>query len=288
MITAMQIARRVARALVPPALRPAVRRLLGRAAPPLAPGDLPFQYPFWQIMKADPSPRPQYRWGVLCAASLARNLGYPRISVLELGVAGGNGLIELERAAADAEQRSGVKIDVYGLDTGSGMTRPQDHRDLPQLWGEGFYRMDVEALKRRLTRAQLLLGPVERTMPGFIASAPAPVGFVSFDMDMYHPTMAAFALFRAAPALLLPRVTCYFDDLIGFSHGDFNGERLAIADFNRVDDPRKISRTYGLRYVLDLDQWWVEQMFMLHAFDHPRYSEHDGWNPLVELPLNPA
>src|SRR5262245_50288865 len=48
--------------------------------------------------------RPSYTWGVLQAAHLGKALGYPAISVLEFGVAGGNGLVALETAALEVEQ----------------------------------------------------------------------------------------------------------------------------------------------------------------------------------------
>src|SRR6187549_2659720 len=49
---------------------------------------------------------PQYTWGVLQAAHLATTLGIRRISVIEFGVAGGNGLVALERAFERAEAES--------------------------------------------------------------------------------------------------------------------------------------------------------------------------------------
>ncbi|MHC4129678.1 MAG: hypothetical protein ACYSUA_16250, partial [Planctomycetota bacterium] len=41
-----------------------------------------------------------------------------RISALEFGVAGGNGLLALERAAMRLAEIFGVEIDVYGFDSG--------------------------------------------------------------------------------------------------------------------------------------------------------------------------
>lgn len=251
----------------------------GLKAPP------PLQYPFKELMRQKPPGRAPYRWGTLCSAFVAKELGYPRMSVIEFGVAGGNGLLQLERIAQEVGEAAGISIEVYGFDTGEGLPKPQDYRDLPQLWKEGFYGMDAERLKARLSTAELVLGPVARTVPEFIASSPAPVGFVSFDMDMYHSTMDAFQLFSADTDSFLPRVVCYFDDIIGFSHGDFNGERLAISDFNEEHELRKISQIYGLRYALDIDKAWTQMMYMFHAFDHPRYNDYDGTNRLTEIPL---
>jgi hypothetical protein len=245
---------------------------------------LPFRYPFWEIMWAGRHGRPPYLWGTLCAAALARQLGVPRISVLEFGVAGGNGLRALERIAAYVESLSGVGIDVFGFEGGVGLPKPKDHRDLPQLWGEGDYRVDPAQVASSLTRAKLIVGQVRDTVPRFMAEAHAPIGFISFDLDLYHSTMDAFGVFTGASASLLPRVACYFDDIVGFSHGDFNGERLAIHDFNQANEKRKLSPIYGLRYFLGIEQSWVEMMYLLHALEHPQYAEFDGTNWVKELP----
>jgi len=49
--------------------------------------------------------RPHYLAGVLAAADQAIRDGVPEISVIELGVAGGNGLLLLEKYAAEVEQK---------------------------------------------------------------------------------------------------------------------------------------------------------------------------------------
>src|SRR3954452_8100295 len=55
-------------------------------------------------------PRPHYAYGVRQAALLAKRLGLESVSVLELGVAGGQGLLELERMAALASEAVGIRI----------------------------------------------------------------------------------------------------------------------------------------------------------------------------------
>jgi hypothetical protein len=278
-------ARRVAHRLLPRKLVPQARKFAIRRG---WVEEAPFQYPFWQLLAREGlRSYPQYFWGTCCAAALASALEIDRIAVVEFGVAGGNGLLALETIAADVAQRSGVEIEVYGFDTGSGLPKPQDYRDLPQMWSEGAFAMDVDALRRRLTSAELILGPVAETVPAFAANVSCPVGFVAFDLDMYTSTIDAFSLLEASGSALLPRIVCYFDDIIGFSHSEFTGERLAIKEFNQRHQTRKISKLYGLRYVLDLDHWWTDMMYMFHAFDHPRYADNDGTNRLDALPLAP-
>jgi hypothetical protein len=36
---------------------------------------------------------------------------------------------------------------------------------MPYLWEQGCYKMDIEALQRRLKRARLVLGDVRETVP---------------------------------------------------------------------------------------------------------------------------
>ena len=66
-------------------------------------------------------PRPHYAYGVFSAAQLAKSLGLPGISVVEFGVAGGRGLRALEKISALVEQDTGVRINVVGFDSGTGM-----------------------------------------------------------------------------------------------------------------------------------------------------------------------
>jgi hypothetical protein len=229
---------------------------------------------------SDPSRihRPNYTWGVLHAAQVAKAIGINRISLIEFGVAGGNGLVSLEHTAVRVEEALDIGIDVYGFDTGKGLPKPRDYRDLPSLWREGDYRMDVEKLKKTLQRAELILGPVETSVPAFLSSKPAPVGFVAFDLDYYSSTMASFKLLETDVSLLLPRIYCYFDDIMGHIYSDFTGERLAIREFNN-EHRRKISPIYGLKYFLPkpyAEQVWTEMMYIAHIFDHPLYSANDG------------
>ena len=232
-------------------------------------------------LSADPgcADRPFYTWGVLQGAYLAAAIGVNRISVIEFGVAGGNGLVSLELIAGKVEKIFGITIDVYGFDTGGGLPKPTDYRDCPNLWSTGYFAMDKEKLQSRLQRARLVLGSVEDTVPTFIESKPAPVAFVSFDLDYYSSTMQAFRLLEADEELLLPRIHCYFDDITGFTYSDYTGERLAISEFNAAHPMRKISPIYGLKHFLPAphaDSWWPEMFFMAHIFDHGSYTRSDG------------
>lgn len=235
--------------------------------------------------------RANYTWSVLHAASIARRTGRPSVGVAEFGVAGGNGLVALERAAAAVESELGVGIDVYGFDTGEGLPPPRDYRDAPFIMDGGDFPMDLDLLRSRLSRAELLLGDVSETIPAFLASDRTPLGFISFDLDYYSSTRDALAILRADADRLLPRALCYFDDTHGYPWGDFNGARLAIEEYNGADEKRKLAQLHGLRFLLpgsEREERWPEAMYLAHAFDHPAYGEPEGTELVRRLDLDPA
>ena len=236
-------------------------------------------YRLWSLNHTWPNLRAHFAWGMLSAAHLAQCLEIPRISVIEFGVAGGNGLVALEQIAKDIEPLYRIGIDVYGFDTGVGLPKPVDNRDLPNLFRQSGFRMDEARLRARLTGAQLVLGDVNETIGPFLASRPAPVGFVSVDVDLYSSTMSVLKLFDGEAVALLPRVYRYFDDILGETFSEFTGERLAIAEFNAAHSIRKIAPILGLRYFLlppHSTEAWPEQMFIAHLFDHDLYGRYAG------------
>ena len=239
---------------------------------------------FTDRLAYDAFPRPHYAYGVYYAASQAKALGIGAISVYEFGVGFGFGLIELERVAAMAERETGVSIDVYGFDTGAGLPEPIDYRDLPHIWQPTFYQMDVDKVAASLTRAKLVLGDVRETVPEFSRTEnPARVGFVAVDVDYYSSTMGALRLFDAHEDSLLPRVYCYFDDVIGSDEWEimceYIGQLLAIEEFNEQHDTRKLSKIHCLSWKRRIAAPWNEQMYVMHAFDHSLYCNYANPKP---------
>jgi hypothetical protein len=226
-------------------------------------------------------PRPHYAYGVQQAAVLARRLGIARIAVVEFGVAGGAGLVEMDRMARLATADTGVAIDVYGFDTGRGLPKPTDYRDLPYTWREGDFVMDQQALRARLPDAKLILGDIQETVTGFLDSHdPAPIGFVSIDVDYYSSTAAALRLFGGNERHFLPRVFCYLDDTVGDDHqvihNEFVGEMAAVREFNEAEDVKKLSPINGLRHKRVVPAPWNDLIYVLHRFDHPAYGTYVG------------
>jgi hypothetical protein len=137
--------------------------------------------------------------------------------------------------------------------------------------------MDEPALRARLVGTQLVLGDISSTIVPWLSEhearlREAPIGFIAFDLDFWSSTVAAFDLFRQESLLhLLPRVLCYFDDIV-FSI-EAIGELRAISELNREMEGRMaIGRVEGLRAGIPFDPPWADQVFEAHLFEHPFYA----------------
>ena len=234
-------------------------------------------------------PRPHYAYCVYQAARLAKSLNVTKISVVEFGVAGGNGLVELERLASEVEKECGIQIEIYGFDNAAGLPKPADYRDLPYIWQTGFYKMDLDALHSRLRRSQLVLGDVSETAECFFQKhSAAPIGAVFVDLDYYTSTRDALRIFDSAGAQILPRVFCYFDDVISSEDTFFSdhvGELLAIKEYNEAHQKRQFAQIAGFRHSRALPAQWNDQIYVHHCFDHTDYTTYVHPDRDRQLPL---
>ena len=215
--------------------------------------------------------RPQYAYCIIEAAKMAKNMGLKRISILEFGVAGGNGLVNIEDHVQEVEKEFGIQCEIYGFDSAEGMPASKDYRDVLYTWGEGFYKMDREALERRLKKAKLVIGDVKHTVKSFFDQYdPAPIGCVFFDVDYYTSTLAAFEIFNTTSVNRLPRIPCHFDDISGTN--EFLGELCAIKKFNDSHETMKIAPHHMLSDLRRIRMPWNKEIFYFHDFKHPDYN----------------
>jgi len=234
--------------------------------------------------KSGSLPRMHYAQHIYEAAHLARDLGYESFSVIEFGVAGGNGLVACEFHIKEIARLFDIKIELYGFDTGEGLPKPCDHRDLPYVWDAGFYNMDIEKLKKRLQFARLVIGDLKDTASEFMRkSGFAPIGVMLIDVDYYSSTVPILNMLRDSPDKFLPRLEMYFDDVRGYK--EHSGENLAIDEFNANSDDVKISVFVAQDGVTNVTQRRA------HFFQHEKYnvnlhlSRPDGMKSPWQLPL---
>jgi hypothetical protein len=177
---------------------------------PTIPFDNNYQWMWAAMRKTKQHPecvkRPQYIWGVLQGAALGKALGMPRMSVMEFCVAGGAGLLAMQRTAELCEEMINIGIDVYGFDTGTDLPKPRDYRDVPWKWSEGYYLSDQDQIAKRLRRASLKLGLIKETVPAFIQAHPSPVAFVAVDHCLYRSAKDALSFFTQSPGFCCPEL----------------------------------------------------------------------------------
>jgi hypothetical protein len=215
-------------------------------------------------------------FNLLDAAERAASLGLRRFSALEFGVASGRGLLNICQNAAAVKKTTGVEIDVFGFDTGTGLPPPRSYRDHPELYQSGDFPMDFQALQQRLPEnAHLILGDIAETIPAFLRSgAPSPIGYVALDVDYYWSAAEALQIFTGPPASYLPLVNLYLDDCHDKYHNPSCGELLACDEFNNSNALRKIYPYTALREKrLFKNASWISKIHALHVLDHKIRTE---------------
>ena len=154
----------------------------------------------------------------------------PRISAIEFGSRGGNGLLALENAAELVEQEMGIEVDVYGFDTGAGLPPPLDYRDLPNLYTATAYPDGRGIIAQSTVETRAAHPGVGRGNRADVSllSNPAPIGFISVRCGLLHVDSRRLqgSGMRSGRSSC-PRIHCYFDDMIGFTFSEYTGERLA-------------------------------------------------------------
>ena len=211
-------------------------------------------------------------YATLRCADIARELGLREVTLIEFGVAAGAGLLNMCEIARKVTRATGVEFRVVGFDTGKGMPPPQSYRDHPELYQEGDFPMDQQALSRALpANAELILGDISANVESFLrrVTAAAPIGYVVVDVDFYHSARDALRVLQGAPEQYLPRTFVYLDDLEDESHNSWCGELLATGEFNAQNAMRKIERHRFLRsYRIFRNARWIDHMMICHVLDH--------------------
>ena len=209
--------------------------------------------------------RPHYALSLLQSCAQAHHCGYDSLVAIELGVAGGAGLLDMCTAAEHLGRVFGQTIEVIGFDNATGLPAPKDFRDHPEMWQQTMFKMpDPDILRSKLPEfARLIVGDVEDTIPTYLAtkSADKKLGFVSIDVDYYSSTVSAFPLFEMPPEHYLPAMPVYLDDMnTCIVYNSRCGEPLALSEFNARDP---------MRLIEEKPTWAIRNFRALHVLDHP-------------------
>ncbi len=230
--------------------------------------------------------RPNYLYGMLRAADVAKYFGTRCVTVIEFGVASGAGLLNMIDLAFAIEKETGLELRIVGFDTGRGLPPVQGYKDHPELWNPGDFAMeDRDTLVRKIGgRAEIIWGDIADTIQPFTDSidASAPLGFISVDVDVYSATKAALRCLGGSPEKYNPGVSMYFDDVSFFFANEWAGELAAIAEFNQEHTLRKIGRDRSLPgHRGERAEGWYSAMYVCHVLDHDARQKPRERQPLA-------
>lgn len=224
--------------------------------------------------------RPHYETLMFETAKNAIKLGYNEISIIELGVAGGNGIKSLIKYKRKIESVIDIKINIIGFDSGSGLPNVDDKKDLPFFWKKGDYTNEnLNELEKKDPSVKIYEGNIENTINDFILKNKNKIGLILFDLDLYTSTKIFLNKMKylSEKNLLLPRVFCYFDDLFiaDYHLDDTNGEPLAIKEFNDQHEDLKLGKTFD--HINDFKFPLAKgQIYTLHDFNNSDYDKYIG------------
>ena len=224
------------------------------------------------LILRDAIAKPSYAFGVWLATIQAAKLGTRQLQIFDFGVAYGDGLVNLCEICAMITKSTDINFEIFGFDFDVGMPEISDERDHPEIWHEGQFLSDHDAIRSRLTsNAELISGNIRDTLPEFIKDRikpECPVGFVSIDVDLYSLTVSCFDILRFSdPNCYLPTTIVYMDDVNDLlTCNSWCGEALAIREFNEAEDLRKLEE---LRVRQNRPPaGWHDHIYGLHVLNH--------------------
>jgi hypothetical protein len=216
--------------------------------------------------------RANYAYGMLRAADSAKYNGIQSVTVVELGVASGGGLLNMIDCADLITKETGVRFRIVGFDTGAGLPSVEGVKDHPEIWNPGDFIMeDRTSLERKIAgKAEIIWGDIDNNIDSFVSSLTpeSPLGFVSVDVDLYSATKAGLRCFAGEPNKYLPAISVYCDDVSFFTANKWCGELAAIEEFNSEHEARKIDQDRSLILRPKKIETWYPAMYVCHILDH--------------------
>lgn len=239
---------------------------------------------FIEKIRYDLVPRQPYAFGLNEAFRRVKlqKLNIKKILILEFGVASGAGLFNLYFIANRLSKIYNLDYEVIGFDTGKGMPPPKDYKDHPEKYNENDFPPLNLSQNKLPKKTKIFYGDIKDTVyfiKNEINESNA-IGFISIDVDYYSSTISCLESLKLESSSYLPSTIMYFDDINNPDHNDFCGQLLAINEFNKENQYRKISKITQLRnWRYFKNAVWLDQMYFLHVLDHkfrdPKYIIND-------------
>ena len=218
---------------------------------------------------------PYLAYCMLNSAIQAKGLGIKNISAIKFGVCSGSSLALIENYSKEIEKLTGVSFNTYGFmfETPKG----DNYKDQDYFWEKGDFKTDLKQVRKNIKTSTLVLGDIKNTVQTFFEKFnPPPIGFISFDLYYYTPTISAFEIFNFSESNFLPRVECFIDDISSFNELSAckgTGVLNAIEEFNkRNNDFKKIFRKELVSQFRRYPNSWNEKIYVYHDFSHRLYN----------------
>ena len=230
--------------------------------------------------------KPHYESILYEACLEAKKLGINQVSVIELGVAGGAGIVSLEKYKKKIEKVLDINIKIYGFDMGSGLPKIEADEDLPFLWRKGLYNIDKAALEKKVN-SKIFYGDVKNTVDDFVKINKNNICCIFFDLDLYTSTINFLNQIPKIKKHLLPRVLCYFDDVYVFENyiNQFNGVFKAIDEFNKNFSEFKLG--YSVDHFKNFKFPLARtSIYTLHSFKNRLYKKYISTDIESDLSLD--
>ena len=230
--------------------------------------------------------KPHYESILYEACLEAKKLGINQVSVIELGVAGGAGIVSLEKYKKKIEKVLDINIKIYGFDMGSGLPKIEADEDLPFLWRKGLYNIDKAALEKKIN-SKIFYGDVKNTVDDFVKINKNNICCIFFDLDLYTSTINFLNQIPKIKDQLLPRVLCYFDDVYVFENyiNQFNGVFKAIDEFNKNFSEFKLG--YSVDHFKNFKFPLARtSIYTLHSFKNHLYKKYISTDIESDLSLD--
>ena len=227
-----------------------------------------------------PTFRPHYESLIFETSKNAIKLGFNEIDIIELGVAGGNGIKSILKYKRKIEKILKIKINIIGFDSGTGLPKSGIKEDLPFFWKQGDYTSsNIKNLENEDKCIKIFEGNISLTLDQYISENKSKIGLIIFDLDLYSSTKIFLDKIPELSKrnLLLPRVFCYFDDLFVADYvlNDVNGEPLAIKEFNNQFENLKLGKTFD--HITDFKfPLGKGLIYLLHDFKNKDYDRYIG------------
>ena len=235
--------------------------------------------------------RQPYAFGINEAFKIAKEENINKIHLIEFGVAAGAGLYNMSYIASKLSHIYKINYEIIGFDSGEGMPEAIDYRDHPEKYRKGDFPSLLLKKSKLPRKCKIIYGNIKDTLKLFTKNKKNKdivIGFVSVDVDYYSSTKECLDIFMMKSKNYLSRVTTYFDDVNNIDHNIYCGEFLAIEEFNKKANSRKICRMNQLRsWRLFKNALYLDQMYFCHIFDHKRRDPKEWKNEKQVVLSNP-